>query len=149
MAEPEKPTDPKIPQNTFTVTVTVPKEGRDGMIVVGPDQKPTVARTLGSFTFRIATLRTRLRIGTRRAVYLGGQSIGALDAESVLMGECFAVLPMVIIDAPHGWPKTEEEWESWFDRTLVTDDRALYALYSAYQEGVRTFRDNSHQGSAP
>jgi hypothetical protein len=148
MADEKPKPDLKLPPETFTRIVTVPKEDRNGMISLDSDQKPVVGRTLGSFTFKIPALRTRLRIGTRRAIYLGSQTIQSLDAETVLIGECCAALPLVIVDAPHGWPKTEEEWEGWFDRTLVADDRALYALYSAYQEGVRLFRDARNEGSA-
>lgn len=138
------------PTNVFTRTVTVSKEDlrtgnpiRDAAGVLVP------GRILGEFSFKIATIRDRLNIGVRRTFYLGGHPPERLDPETVLLAECAATLPVVIVDAPHGWPKKAEEWETWLDHAFVTEDRALYALYNAYVDGVRTFRGDSHKGAPP
>ena len=144
---PKKATDPA---NIFTREVTVPKlNPKTGAVVLDPAGTPEVGKHLGRFSFKIPTIRTRMAISARRVVFLGGYAPETVDAETLFLAECLATVPHVVVDAPHGWPKTQEEWEKWMDQSLMTEDRSLYAIYSAYQDGVRLFRGQHTDESPP
>lgn len=123
------------PTNHFTRQVMV-KSAQDG---AAGSKRPD--RDLGLFTFQLATYRDLLRIEQRRGQYMGGVAPAQASVTLLMLAEYAATLPLVVVSAPFGWPKKLEEWDARLDTMTEVDLPEYEAIYTAYREGVRTFRD--------